>query len=138
VKFSGGASPAAATALLNAITPKLCIKGWAIVHTDGAGNIALIDGQNVTGAAIVNGVAGAFAGKGLAKVSWATPFASVNYGVMPFVWPNAGTAFGVLLPVDVLNTVNDASVGLYDTGLAAGIDLNVAAWGVLIVALGAQ
>ncbi len=49
--FTGG-NPASNTAFTNTITPKHIAKAWALITTDGAGGVAIVDGVNVTSVAI--------------------------------------------------------------------------------------
>jgi hypothetical protein len=144
VSFDGGTakSPAVGAALLNKISPKTIIKGWALVRTDGAGAITLVDGQNVSGASLVIN-AGWDVAKKVVQVDWAQGFASVDYGVEHFnqVAGAAGTGFIIMLTVMVSCTVAHAQVGFYDTGTSTKVDPGGPggqACGVLIVALGAQ
>jgi hypothetical protein len=134
IAFTGGLSPAAATALKNRISPMLCIKGWAYVTTTG-GVATLQDGQNVASVAIVAG-GGSFTHN--VRVNWAQAFASAIYGVF-----HCNALDGAGVPHNLLTSLQQqlgasADVGFWDTGTNANVDPNSSNTGVLIVAVGLQ
>lgn len=135
ISFDGGLSPAAATALKNAITPMLCIKAWALVTTSGGGGVTLVDGQNVSGVTLVN--TGGGAGEGI-EVAWAQPFASDNVGVLCFASYGAQFAMPNMLNSGTLSLLRNA-VDLYFCNRAgAVVPAATSAIYAVIVALGAQ
>ena len=65
ITLDGVVAPAAATAIKNKLTPSNIVKAWARVQTDGAGNVSLLSGFNISAIAVGGG--GSYIGMTLAS-----------------------------------------------------------------------
>lgn len=82
VRFNSVANPASSTAFTNAVTPANITKVIAEISHDGAGNVSIVGGFNITSVALVASVAD---GLTVVRVTFASAFASTVYFPQPTV-----------------------------------------------------
>jgi hypothetical protein len=126
VDLSHAGTVAVNTPFTNHLTPKNVCKVWALLHTDGLGNITAVEGFNVSGVSVASATV---------TLDFATNFASTNYAVV-----GNGGAASLGQPIVIQNTraVGSCTFKLWDANAGTLYNLATVAMDIIVHIYGAQ